>query len=57
MFIRWHALRHPVERGGPKVEAYLTYLAGERSLAPFSHPQALSALLFPYSKVLCVSLP
>ena len=56
-FIRWHGLRHPVEMGGPEVEAYLTYLAGERSLAPSSHRQALSALLFLYGKVLCVSLP
>ena len=56
-FIRWHGLRHPAEMGGPEVEAYLTYLAGERSLAPSSHRQALSALLFLYGKVLGVSLP
>ncbi|OYU00613.1 MAG: hypothetical protein CFE40_01095 [Burkholderiales bacterium PBB1] len=56
-FIRWHGLRHPAEMGGPEVEAYLTYLAAERSLAPSSHRQALSALLFLYGKVLGVSLP
>jgi len=56
-FIRWHGLRHPAEMGGPEVEAYLTYLAGERRLAPSSHRQALSALLFLYGKVLGVSLP
>jgi hypothetical protein len=38
-FIRWHGLRHPVEMGGPQVEAHLKYLAGERSLAPSSHRQ------------------
>jgi len=38
-FIRWRGLRHPVEMGDPAVEAYLTYLAGERSLAPASHRQ------------------
>jgi hypothetical protein len=43
--------------GGPEVEAYLTYLAGQRSLAPSSHRLSLSALPFLYSKVLCVSLP
>ena len=51
-FIRWHSLRHPAEMGGPEVEAFLTYLAAERSLAPSSHKQALSALLFLYGKVL-----
>ena len=56
-FIRWHGLRHPAEMGGPEVEAYLTHLAGERGLAPSSHRQALSALLFLYGKVLGVSLP
>ena len=56
-FIRWHGLRHPADMSGPEVEAYLTYLAGERRQAPSSHRQALSALLFLYGKVLCVSLP
>jgi hypothetical protein len=29
-FIRWHALRHPREMGGPEVEAFLSHLANER---------------------------
>jgi hypothetical protein len=56
-FIRCHGLRHPAELGGPEVEAYLTYLAGEHSLAPSSSRQALSALLLLYGKVLGVSVP
>jgi len=36
-FIRWHGLRHPAEMDGPEVEAYLTYLAGERSPARSRH--------------------
>lgn len=56
-FIRWHGLRHPAEMGGPEVEAFLTYLAADRGLAPSTHRQALSALLFLYGKVLGVTLP
>ncbi len=56
-FIRWHGLRHPAEMGGPEVEAFLSYLAAERGLAPSTHKQALSALLFLYGKVLGINLP
>jgi integron integrase len=56
-FVRWHGLRHPAEMGGPEVEAFLTHLAAGRGLAPSSHRQALSALLFLYEKVLGLSLP
>lgn len=56
-FIRFHGLRHPVEMGGPEVEAFLTYLASDRGLSPSSHRQALSALLFLCGKVLGLQLP
>jgi integron integrase len=56
-FIRWHGLRHPADMGGAEVEAFLSYLAADRGLAPSTHKQALSALLFLYGKVLGVSLP
>jgi len=56
-FIRFHGRRHPAEMGGPEVEAFLTHLAAERGLAPSSHRQALSALLFLYGKVLGQQLP
>jgi hypothetical protein len=51
-FIRFHELRHPSELGQPEVEAFLTWLATERQVAPGTHKQALSALLFLYQKVL-----
>lgn len=51
-FIRFHGLRHPGETGGPEVEAFLTHLADDRSVAPSTHSQALLALLFFYTKVL-----
>lgn len=56
-FIRFHRLRHPAEMGGPEVEAFLTHLANDRSVAPSTHSQALSALLFFYTKVLRHDLP
>jgi len=56
-FIRFHGRRHPGEMGGPEVEAFLTHLAAERGLAPSSHRQALSAVLFLYGKVLGQQLP
>ncbi|WP_171828252.1 integron integrase [Paucibacter sp. DH15] len=57
VFIRFHGMRHPREMGGAEVEAYLTHLASDRGLAPSSHRQALSALLFLYGQVLGLQLP
>ena len=56
-FVRFHGLRHPAELGAPEVEAFLTFQATQRSVAPSTHNQALSALLFLYTKVLGLSLP
>lgn len=56
-FIRFHGIRHPAEMGGPEVEAFLGWLAGERHVAASTHRQALSALLFLYTKVLELQLP
>ncbi|MDN3920405.1 integron integrase [Roseateles violae] len=56
-FIRFHGLKHPATMGGPEVEVFLTHLAADRGLAPSSHRQALSALLFLYGKVLGQQLP
>jgi integrase len=39
------------------VEAFLTWLADERGVAPATHRQALSSLLFLYQKVLGLQLP
>ena len=56
-FIRFHGLRHPAEMSGAEVEAFLTWLASERQVAPATHKQALSALLFLYQKVLNQRVP
>jgi integron integrase len=56
-FIRFHGVRHPGEMAGAEVEAFLSHLANERLVAPSTHSQALSALLFFYTKVLCHDLP
>lgn len=56
-FIRFHGLRHPAELAQAEVESFLTWLAAERQVAPATHKQALSALLFLYQKVLRIDLP
>ena len=56
-YIRFHGLRHPRELGGAEVQAFLSWLASERQVAPATHKQALSALLFLYGKVLGLDLP
>src|SRR5688572_23551795 len=55
--IRFHGLKHPATLGGPEVEAFLSWLPNDRKVAPSTHKQALSALLFLYSKVLGAELP
>ncbi len=45
-FILFHGKQHPKDLGGAEVEAFLTWLANERQVAPATHKQALSALLF-----------
>jgi integron integrase len=56
-FIHFHQLRHPAELAHPEVEAFLSWLASDRQVAPSTHKQALSALLFLYQKVLHMHLP
>ena len=56
-FIRYHGLRHPSELAGPDIQAFLTWLANDRDVAPGTHRQALSALLFLYQKVLRQPVP
>ena len=41
LFIRFHKLRHPRELGAPEVEAFLSWLANARGVAPSTHKQAL----------------
>jgi integron integrase len=56
-FVRHSGLRHPRELGARDVEAFLSHLAAVRSVAPSTHRQALSALLFLYKEVLDLELP
>jgi integron integrase len=56
-FIRFHGIRHPAEMGATEVEAFLTWLADERRVSASTHKQAMSALLFLYTKVLQIDLP
>jgi integron integrase len=56
-FIHFHGLRHPASLGASEVQAFLTYLAVDRSVASPTQNQAKSALLFLYREVLGVQLP
>ena len=56
-FVRFHDMRHPREMGVAEVEAFLSWLAAERGVAPATHLQALSALLFLYREALGIVLP
>jgi integron integrase len=51
-FIRFHKIRHPETMAEPEVNAFLTHLAVERSVAASTQNQALCALLFLYDAVL-----
>jgi integron integrase len=56
-YIRFHGRRHPAALGCAEIEAFLSWLANERGVAPSTHRQALAALLFFYGKVLGIELP
>ena len=56
-FIRFNQLKHPRDMGSAEVTAFLSWLAAERGVAPSTHKQALSALLFLYRDVLEIDLP
>ncbi|MBA3335164.1 MAG: integron integrase [Acidobacteria bacterium] len=55
-YIRFHDIKHPANMGAAEIEAFLTYLAVERSVAASTQNQALAALLFLYREVLSVNL-
>ena len=56
-FVRFHGLRHPAEMSRVEIEGFLTWLATDQQVAPSTHSQALSALLFLYQKVLNIPVP
>jgi len=51
-FILFHHKRHPREMGSAEIEAFLTHLAVDQSVAASTQNQAFSALLFLYREVL-----
>lgn len=57
MYIRFHQRRHPAEMGKAEIEAFLSFLVNKRNVSASTHRQALSSILFLYSKVLGVDLP
>jgi len=56
-FIHFHDKRHPARLGAAEVQAFLTHLAVDRSVASPTQNQAKSALLFLYREVLALQLP
>ena len=56
-FVRHQGMRHPSELGGPEVQAFLGWLAADQQVSASTHRQALSALIFLYSRVLGAELP
>ena len=50
-FIFFHTKKHPRDRGGPQVEAFLSHLATVAKVAASTQNWALSALLFLYREV------
>ena len=55
-FILFHNKRHPKEMGSTEVQAYISYLATERSVSASTQNQALSAITFLYKYILQVDL-
>ncbi len=55
-YILFHGKRHPAKMGKAEIEAFLTWLAREKNVAPSTQNQAFNALLFLYEQVLGVPL-
>ena len=56
-YIFFHNVTHPKEMGAEQIEAFLTHLAVEKTVAASTQNQALAALLFLYKEILGVDLP
>lgn len=56
-FILFHGKRHPATMSKKEVEAFLSYLAVNREVAPSTQNVALAAILFLYRNVLEIELP
>ena len=51
-FILFHDKKHPKNMGEPEVEAFLTWLAVEKTVSKSTQNQAFNALIFLYREVL-----
>lgn len=51
-FLRFNAMRHPLEMGPREVNAFLSWLATERHVAAATQNLALNAIVFLYARVL-----
>ena len=56
-YILFHSKRHPQDKGGDEVEAFLTHLAVDRHVSASTQNQAKAALLYLYKEVLQIQLP
>jgi len=56
-YVRFHGRRHPAELGRAEFQAFLQHLAADRGVSASTHRQALSALLFLYTRVLGLPVP
>lgn len=55
-FIHFHGMKSPRTMGEPEIEAFLSYLATNRNVAPATQNQALNALVFLFREVVGKSL-
>lgn len=55
-YIRFNRMRHPKELGAKEVDAYLSWLATHRNVAPGTQSIALNALVFLHQKYLGIEL-
>lgn len=57
-FVHFHVMssRDDLKNGEQKIEAFLTYLAVKKNIAPATQNQAMNALVFLYKKVLKIPL-
>jgi integron integrase len=51
-YILFHKKRHPKDMGAEEIQAFLTYLATQRTVSASTQNQALSAILFLYRHVI-----
>ena len=55
-YILYHNKKHPKEMEKDEIEAFLTYLAVERNIAPSTQNQAFNAILFLYREILDIDI-